>query len=653
MRSLQNVPIKRKLTLVTMLTTGVALVVACAAFLVLDLASHRVEVRREMTTLASVIGANSAQALATKDQQAGAQTLALLKDNPKVVAACIFTVDGTIVAKYLRHDTEESLQLPASKKQGAWFEQGQLMVARPVRKSGAAIGTVYLICDLQKLSERCARYAGILFLVTIAASFAAFLLSSRLHRMISEPILSLTRLARAVTEQKNYSVRAEKHGDYEIDLLNEAFNQMLMHIQERDAQLHKAKDELEKRVQARTWALQQELAERKRTEDQLRQSQKMEAIGRLAGGVAHDFNNVLTVIAGYSDLLMRRLGEEHPLYKNAEEIQTAAQRAASLTRQLLAFSRKQVLQPKVLDLNIVVAGMEKMLRRLIGEDIELRTKLDPHLGKVKADPGQIEQVIMNLAVNARDAMPMGGKLIIETEGVTIDKGTMFQDGELDPREYITISISDTGVGMTEEVKAHLFEPFFTTKGKEKGTGLGLPTSYGIVKQSGGHINVYSEPGKGTTFKVFLPRVEKAAEMLAQHDEAKLLPRGKETVLLVEDEPAVRELAACVLRESGYQVLEACNGKDGMRMAGEHQDHAIDLLITDVIMPHMGGKELADNIRDQRPKIKVLFISGYTDDALAHHGVLDDGTAFLEKPFSPARLVHKVREVLDQPAAALV
>jgi len=379
------------------------------------------------------------------------------------------------------------------------------------------------------------------------------------------------------------------------------------------------------------------------SEEQLRQSQKMEAVGRLAGGVAHDFNNLLTVIGGYCSLSLQKIDETHPLQKSITEIQKAADRAGSLTGQLLAFSRKQVLQPRVIHLNEVVRSMEKMLRRLIGEDIELSTTFGSPLGYVKADPGQIEQVLMNLAVNARDAMPRGGKLTISTSNATVDQKSNFRNRTLEVGDYIMIAVSDNGMGMTEEVKTHLFEPFFTTKGVGKGTGLGLATCYGIVSQSGGDIRVYSELKYGTTFKIYLPRTDAVPEP-AGNTELKRLPTGAESILVVEDEPAVRELAALILRERGYQVQQSGNAFEALELL--RKNAAFDLVLTDVIMPQMSGKALCDQIKSQLPHIKVLLMSGYTDDALAHHGVLDEGLSFLEKPFSPLQLTRKVREVLD-------
>ena len=384
-----------------------------------------------------------------------------------------------------------------------------------------------------------------------------------------------------------------------------------------------------------------------RSEEQLRQAQKMKAVGQLAGGVAHDFNNLLTVINGYCAMALQKEEEVRPLRKNIEEIQKAADRAASLTTQLLAFSRKQVLQPRVLQLNEVVSGMEKMLRRLIGEDIEFSTSFDSVLGNVKADPGQIEQVIMNLVVNARDAMPRGGKLTISTSNVIVDQKTKFRNRTLEVGEYVMLDISDNGVGMTEEVKTHLFEPFFTTKGLGKGTGLGLATCYGIICQSGGDIRVYSEPNAGTTFKIYLPHTNATVEPVAKVN-SETLPLGAESILIVEDDPSVRELAVTILRNCGYQVQESNNAFEALRLIKRNPRY--DLVVTDVIMPQMSGKELHDQIKGQLPQIKVLLMSGYTDDALAHHGVLDEGFFFLEKPFSPAKLARKVREVLDVPTA---
>ncbi len=386
-------------------------------------------------------------------------------------------------------------------------------------------------------------------------------------------------------------------------------------------------------------------------ENQLMQAQKMEAVGQLAGGIAHDFNNLLTAVIGYSQLALRNLGDRDPLRADICEIEKAGLRAAELTGQLLAFSRKQVFQPKKLALNALVTDLQKMLRRLIGEDIELAALLDLELGTVKADPGQLQQVIMNLIVNARDAMPEGGKLTIETANVDLDSDYAAQHFEVIPGAYCMLAISDNGFGMDEETRSHIFEPFFTTKGLGRGTGLGLSTVYGIVKQSGGHISVYSEPGHGTTFQIYLPRVVELAEDEDLRREPLSLPNGDETLLLVEDEAAVRELAARVLREYGYTVLEASDPSQALRAIDEHSADEVQLLVTDVVMPQMSGRDLAEHLAPLRPDMRVLYVSGYTDRAIVHHGVLDEGTPFLQKPFTAEALVSKVREVLDAGAFA--
>jgi GAF domain-containing protein len=382
------------------------------------------------------------------------------------------------------------------------------------------------------------------------------------------------------------------------------------------------------------------------TQSQLAQAQKMEAVGLLAGGVAHDFNNLLMVITGRSELLLLRLRREDPVRQDVELIKGTAQRAADLTRQLLAFSRKQVLQPRILNLNAVVDGLAPMLERLIGEDIELRTALDPALGAVKADPGQIEQVIMNLVVNARDAMLGGGQLIIETCNVELDAASVHRRVGVQPGPHVMLAVTDNGRGMDEATRARIFEPFFTTKEVGKGTGLGLSTVHGIINQSGGTIWVYSEPGKGTTFKIYLPRTAEAAEEIGRGaDAAPAL--GSETILLVEDEEGVRELVRDLLRERGYTVLEAGHGAEALDVARRHGG-PIDLLLTDVVMPHMGEPELAERLGTLQPSLKVLYMSGYTERAAVHRGMLDPDAAYLQKPVTIDAVARRVREVLESP-----
>ncbi|MBZ5495709.1 MAG: PAS domain S-box protein [Acidobacteriia bacterium] len=389
----------------------------------------------------------------------------------------------------------------------------------------------------------------------------------------------------------------------------------------------------------------EDITERKRLEAQFRQAQKMEAIGILAGGVAHDFNNLLTVINGYTDSLLSEVAKDDPKRGDLEQIKQAGERAVSLTSQLLAFSRRQILQPRILDLNDAVAETSSIIRRLIGEDVDLNAVARPDLGLVKADPGQIQQIIMNLAVNAREAMPQGGRLTIETANADLDEEYVRRRAVVPAGRYVMLAISDNGIGMDAETQSRIFEPFFTTKGPGKGTGLGLSTVYGIVKQSGGFIWVYSEPGSGTTFKIYLPRVEGKAITLAGDEKAQPALRGIETVLVVEDDSAARTLIMRVLRERGYTVIEASDSREALRIAQEYA-REIHLLLTDVVMPETSGKALASQIEAARPGIKVLFVSGYTSDAIVHHGVLDSSVAFLSKPFKADALARKVREVLD-------
>jgi len=388
-----------------------------------------------------------------------------------------------------------------------------------------------------------------------------------------------------------------------------------------------------------------EITERKELEGQLLQSQKMEAVGQLAGGVAHDFNNILTAIVGYADLLAAELRGDSRQLEDVEEIRKAARRAAALTRQLLSFSRKEVLDPKIIDVNDVVMNLDKMLRSLISENIELKTMLADDVDAARVDPNQLEQVVMNLAINARDAMPEGGTLTVETANATLDDDYASRHVSVIPGDYVMIAVTDTGCGMSEEIKARVFEPFFTTKPAGRGTGLGLSTVYGIVKQSGGNIWLYSEPGKGTTFKIYLPAIEALPEDIGKAAPVEVTRRGKGTVLLVEDDEQLRRLTHRALAAQGYEVLEADRGRAALDGARRHQG-TIELLLTDIVMPDTNGRKLADTLRAARPGLKVLYMSGYPDRAIVNNGMLEPGDAYIAKPFTTEAITRKVRELLE-------
>ncbi|MBA7527423.1 Sensor histidine kinase RcsC [subsurface metagenome] len=486
---------------------------------------------------------------------------------------------------------------------------------------------------LARTKKYIANGARTILILGLANIFLSILIGLFITRSICNPIKILRNLADEISKG-NFDIKVDIKSSDEIGQLTNSFN-----IMAEDLRIHHSY--LDRLIEGRTAELrnaneklQQEINDRKRMEEQLRQAQKLESVGRLAGGVAHDFNNLLTTIIGYSELISTEQNLDDTTKEGIQEIRSSAERAAALTQQLLAFSRKQVLQPQIIDLNSLITKLGKMLRRLIGEDIDLITELDSSLGhNIKADPGQLEQVIMNLVVNARDSMPEGGTITIETQGLYLDESYHQQHPQVTPGNYLLLAVSDTGHGMDEETRNHIFEPFYTTKGVGEGTGLGLSTVYGIVKQSGGFIWVYSEPEQGTTFKIYLPRLA-ATKKQQENLPDKLDPMGgTETILLVEDEESLRKLALKILKRLGYSVVEATDGMDALEIVNKEDHPEIDLLVTDVIMPKMGGKELSEKLFEEYPKLKVLFICGYTDNAIAHHGVLDEGVSLLQNATS--------------------
>jgi signal transduction histidine kinase/ActR/RegA family two-component response regulator len=656
MPSFKNLSLNGKLTLVITLASTTTLLLASAGYVAYQVSAVRSGAVRDMETLARIAGDNAAAALAFGDSAAARQLLSALKAKSNIVSAAFYTKGEQPFAIYRRDPRTDRDPLPGPRPEGPRFERGHLVVARPVILDGEAIGTICIDSDLRETGVLLRRYLTTVGFVCALSVLFAWILSHWLRRLVSRPVLQLADAARVVSQDKNFTLRVPVKGTDELGRLTAAFNEMLAEIEKRDAVVRNAHDQLEKRVDERTAELRREVIDRqhaqealRESEAQLRQAQKMEAVGRLAGGVAHDFNNILTAILGYAQLMLGRLDARDPLRRHAEEIEKAGTRAASLTRQLLAFSRKQVLAPKVLDLNVVVANLEPMLRRLIGENVEFRFLPAADLGRVLADPGQIEQVIMNLVVNARDAIAAEGRVTVETGSVMIDRLYAQQHAPMAPGAYEMIVVSDTGQGMDEVTRSRIFEPFFTTKAM--GTGLGLATVYGIVKQSGGFVWVYSEPGHGTSFKIHFPRVERPADATDQ-PAAKEQLRGRETVLVVEDDEHVRGLAVDVLRFGGYTVLEAPHGGEALLLCERHAG-PIDLMVSDVIMPHLSGPQLFDRVRPLRPDMKVVFMSGYTAGAIQDQRALPPGASFIQKPFMPDELTKKVREALDRPAREAV
>jgi signal transduction histidine kinase/CheY-like chemotaxis protein len=624
MRFARDLPLRHKLTLLVTLTSGLVLSLACVILAAYDLRRAHQDLETDLTSLAKVIGSNSTGALTFGDPRAADEILAAMSVRAHIVSARLYDAEGRPFATYHRLGAEADVLPERPQADSYRAERAHVVLFQSVRLGRETAGTLYLKADLGQLRSHFEGYLVVVLMVMLASMGAASLISARWQRLVSDPILRLADAAGAVAQSKDYSMRVASPGGDELGVLTAAFNEMLSQIEHRDAELRS------------------EVKERRNAEEQLRQSQKMEAVGRLAGGVAHDFNNLLGVILGYSELLLgQELGPASR--RKVDQIHKAGNRAAALTRQLLAFSRKQVLAPKVLDLNALVTEFTRMLPRVLGEDIKLVITEGPGLGQVKADPGQLEQILMNLSVNARDAMPEGGRITIATSNVALaDEVTGGAAGS-----FVMLAVSDTGCGMDAETRSHVFEPFFTTKPQGQGTGLGLATVYGIMKQSDGHVEIDSAPGSGTTLRLYFPRIDQPVEELrAATPEPER--HGTETVLLVEDETALRELVARLLRKRGHTVLEADCGATALEVADGYPG-VIDLLLSDVVMPGMTGRQVAQEITLRRPTTKVVFMSGYSDEALGARGILDPGTILLQKPFTGPALDRCLVKVLGDPS----
>jgi PAS domain S-box-containing protein len=768
---------RHQLALVVALTSALAVGLAALGSFWLETQKAYSEIRQEHLPVARIIATNSIGALSFNDARAARETLGALAIHAQIACARLYDERGQEFATYRRAGNDSDPIPAAPEPAGHRFERGHFVLFENIAHDGERVGALYMKVDTGPKLKELWHSALLLALVFLASSGAALLVSTVLQRSVSRPILELVRAAWAVTERRDYSIRVQHEGPVELLALSAAFNEMLSQIEERDAALRAARDELEARVEERVRDLQREMAERRRAEaesrrraerlqlqgaalestadavvitdregviqwtnssfaglagypaeeavgrsvmflrsdrledarayremirtvraggvwkgemvqrrkdgrlypveqtttpvrgeqgkishfvavirdvtqarrleQQFRQAQKMEAVGRLSGGVAHDFNNLLNVVMGFTEMMIKGLPDDERLRRYGQQVLKAAQRGAGLTRQLLAFSRQQVLQPRVLDLNGVIAEIEKMLSRLIGEDIEIATSAAPGLGLVEVDPNQIEQVLMNLVVNARDAMPDGGTLTIETANVEVNEAEASQyDYPVQPGPYVALVVRDTGTGMNAETLSHVFEPFFTTKGVGNGTGLGLATVYGIVKQSKGYIWVTSKVGRGSAFRILLPRLPaQTAAAAATSRETAPEPLGRGTVLLVEDDDAARGLWHEMLEMLGYRVLEAANGVQALEVARAHAG-PIHLLLSDVVMPRLGGRELAEKLRADRPDVRVIFMSGYSPDTALRQGVLASGWAFLQKPFTTQALAKTLRETLE-------
>ena len=625
MLSTRNLPIRQKMILIILVASGLALLATGAAVVIYEVTTFRPRMEEESARNAEMLSVNLHAPLAFDYPDDAREALQSLENQSEISVACVYRYDASRFASF---GGEEPIACPLVPEElGARFTGEKLELFHRIELDGETVGFLFLGYELPPLYARLPQYSLMVVAVLLALLAVSVLFSVALKRLISGPILELAQAAQEVRDRHDYRVRVGHRGHDEIGNLTATFNEMLATIELREAALQRANEE------------------QRQLQDQLIQAQKMESIGRLAGGVAHDFNNLLTVIIGCTDLTVGQLPPESPLRRLLDNIRQATTQATELTNQLLAFARRQIIEPRIIDLNSLVLGTEKMLHSLIGDDIELVAIPCGDLWPVEADPSQIMQILVNLSVNARDAMPHGGKLTIETRNVTLSQEVR-DEVDMAAGEYVMLEVRDTGVGISEEVRAHLFEPFFTTKDTGRGTGLGLAMCYGIIKQSHGHLTVESELDQGASFKVYLPRAHEAVEAAAPERLPPALPAGEETVLIVEDNDLVRVTAVEQLLVHGYNVMDAANGLEALRLLESYEAEA-HLLITDVVMPEMGGKELSQRLQATHPDLRTLYVSGYPSGEIARHGVLESGIFFLQKPYTTETLIRKVRKILDE------
>ncbi len=655
-RLTRETSIRRKLVWASLLTSGLSLLVVCILLGLFDYASRRAEIERNLETEARVLAQYGPALLLLEDEKAARELLNAHLLNPYLQAVGLYTSEGHLLAGGQQPSSPRLPNLARQMDEGLTYTGARLTVVRAVMDQGGAkrLGWVVLEADDLQLRENLRRTLWIMLAAAAVAMALGYVLFGRLSRGIVEPVAELAAVTGRVAQVRDYSVRVTCQGEDELGRLADGFNTMLHELQTRDAALEAARTELETRVAARTAELSRaneqlraEMTQRSRLEEQLRQAQKMEAIGQLAGGVAHDFNNLLTVILGHVGLMRTAVAEDPELAESAREIEAAAERARTLTRQLLTFSRRQVMTMRLVDLHDVLGNLAKMLQRLLGEHVALHVNYGPDLPSIRADVHSIEQVVINLAVNARDAMPKGGDLTIALSRVHLDAAYLAKHPDAKAGAFVCIEVSDTGCGMDEATLQRLFEPFFTTKPPGKGTGLGLATAYGIVKQHFGWVEVSSTVGKGTQFKVFLPAEERRAAASNPGTLDPQVPRGDETLLIVEDENALRQFAGRWLRRQGYQVFEAQDGPSALEI-WEANRASIQLVMTDLVMPGgMNGKELSERLLADRPSLPLIFTTGYSEEASKGELNLREDINYLPKPYLPTHLAKVVRAALDR------